>query len=114
MRKVVIDGVVEPIASRELLAGRDRVFVTMGMPKPFDPDGMEGFYCPYSIEFRGQKKVRYAGGADAVQALQLAMNMIGADLGLLARQQNIRIFWDDERLGTGFPSNPLDAEPTRG
>ncbi|MEM7041513.1 MAG: hypothetical protein AAF543_01750 [Pseudomonadota bacterium] len=74
----------------------------IGKSELFDPDGMEGFYCPFSIEFRGQKKCCYSGGADAVQALQLAVNMIGANLEHLARLHDLSMSW--ERLeGTGSP-----------
>jgi hypothetical protein len=65
----------EPIAERKLIMGSDEVVVTIGKPRPFDDD--EDYFCPYSIEHAGQKKVSYAGGMDAVQALQLAMKKIG-------------------------------------
>ncbi len=67
------------IAKRELdLADGGKVQITIGMPQAF-PEGAS-FYCPYQIEGLRIQGVRYAGGIDAVQALQLAMNCIATDL----------------------------------
>jgi len=46
-------------------------------PKEHDKD----FYItPYVILGAGTEKIRYAGGMDAIQSLQLAFEMIGNDL----------------------------------
>ena len=66
----------ESIAERTLVMGAEEVVVTIGKPQPFE-DG-EDYFCPYSIEHAGQKKVSYAGGMDAVQALQLTMKTLPA------------------------------------
>jgi hypothetical protein len=92
----------EPIADRKLVMGTDEVVVTIGKPQPFDDD--EDYYCPYSIEYGGRKKVSYAGGMDAVQALQLAMKKVGTDLAYLAKTQGVSIAWlSDTPDDTGFP-----------
>ena len=92
----------EPIADRKLAMGTNEVVVTIGKPQPFDDN--EDYYCPYSIEYAGQKKVSYAGGMDAVQALQLTMKKIGADLAYLAKTQGVPIAWlPDTPDDTGFP-----------
>ena len=91
----------ESIAERTLVMGAEEVVVTIGKPRPFD-DG-EDYFCPYSIEYAGQKKVSYAGGMDAVQALQLTMKKIGADLSHLAKTQGVLIAWLPDSPGdTGF------------
>lgn len=97
-----IHEVSEPIAKRTLMMGAEEVIVTIGKPQLFD-DG-EDYFCPYSIEYAGQKRVSYAGGMDAVQALQLAMKKVGTDLAHIARSQGIPISWLPDTPGdTGFP-----------
>jgi hypothetical protein len=67
------------VASRELnLPAEKKVTVTIGKPEKL-PDA-EDYYCPYLIAGIGGERVRYAGGVDAVQALELAFKMIGTDL----------------------------------
>ncbi|MGI9419677.1 MAG: DUF6968 family protein [Geminicoccaceae bacterium] len=98
------------MASREVTAGNDRILVTIGKPELFDPDGMEGFCCSFSVEPRGRKEYRYTGAADAVQALQLVTYMIGVDLEHLARSQRLSISREGIE-GTGFPqSMPSKAD----
>jgi hypothetical protein len=93
--------VSESIAERKLVMGAVEVIVTIGKPQPFDDD--EDYFCPYSIEYAEQKKVSYAGGMDAVQALQLTMKKIGADLANLAKTQGVPITWLPDAPGdTGF------------
>lgn len=93
----------EPIAERMLVIGTEEIVVIIGKPQPFD-DG-EDYFCPYSIEHTEQKKVSYAGGMDAVQALQLAMKKIGADLAHLAKTRGVPIAWLPDMPGdTGFPA----------
>lgn len=64
--------------------------------------------CPYQILGIGDEKVRSAGGADAVQALQLAMGMIGSELYFkLNRQHGGKLRWEGERTGISvFPYRP--------
>jgi hypothetical protein len=96
-----LEEIGESIAERTLVMGADAVIVTIGKPQPFD-DG-EDYFCPYSIEHAGQKKVSYAGGIDTVQALQLAMKKIGIDLAHLAKTQGAPIAWLPDTPGdTGF------------
>ena len=89
------------IAVRKLKAGDEPIVVTIGRPEPFE--GGDDFYCPYSIEFLGKKKVSYAGGMDAVQALQLTMKKIGVDLSHLKTPPDKPATWLDEPGQTGFP-----------
>lgn len=74
--------------------------VTIGKPKRF-PEG-SGYYCPYQIAGAGSERVQYTAGTDAIQSLQLVMQIIGVDLSAIARQFNGEIEW----LGAsdmGFP-----------
>ena len=91
----------QAIAVRTLRAGAQSIVVTIGKPQPFEGGG--DFYCPYSIEFQGKTRIGYAGGVDAVQALQLAMKKIGVDLAHLKTPPDSPITWLDEVGQTGFP-----------
>ena len=64
--------------STDAAGTRTRVRVSLGKPKPF-PDSAD-FYCPYRITGVGDEKIRYAGGVDSLQAIQLAFQIIRADL----------------------------------
>jgi len=74
----------QPIAQRTL-AGRQgaTVEVKLGAPKPFDQNNPQsGWYCPFRVEdIDGQPWRAFAGGADGVHALVLALVRIGEYLG---------------------------------
>jgi hypothetical protein len=92
------------IATRKLtLAGVKTVTVRIGKPELF-PDGLN-WYCPYQVDGIGNGRVRRAGGIDAVQALQLALKMIGADLYTSAEARSGSLTWDagKEQRDLGFP-----------
>jgi len=74
------------IAERILRSDAGEVRVRIGLPKEHDQD----FYItPYQILGAGNEKIRYAGGMDAVQSLQLAFEMIGNDLQQRFPKSNI-------------------------
>lgn len=57
----------------------------------------------YSIEFRGLKKFRYAGGMDSIQSFQLSLKKIAVDLLALGKKESIAISWlSDSPNDTGF------------
>ena len=89
-----------PIAERKLTMGNDTVIVVIGKPQPFE-DGE--YYCPYSIDISGKIKFSYAGGVDAVQALQLTMKKIGVDLDYFSTLEDKPITWLSDTGSTGFP-----------
>ncbi|MEX2500548.1 MAG: hypothetical protein WD397_16915 [Wenzhouxiangellaceae bacterium] len=96
-----ITHIEEPIAFRKLLAGDGNVFVAIGKPALFDDE--QDYYCPYCIEYQETKKFSYAGGADSVQALQLAMKKIAVDLADLSKKRRVEISWFSDMPGeTGF------------
>jgi hypothetical protein len=76
----------EVIAERRLyVEGEpDRVVrVLLGKPVRRPTASNEDFsLCPYQIVGLGNETIRAAGGVDSIQALQLAMEMVGADLHL--------------------------------
>ncbi len=92
------------IAIRQLdLADGRKVTITIGKPEPF-PDDVN-YYCPYQIIGIKRDKVRYAGGVDAVQALQLALKMIGADLETSDEARAGVLSWKggSKKSDLGFP-----------
>src|SRR4030081_2369044 len=91
------------IATRELsISVGTTVTVLIGKPEKF-PDS-EDYYCPYQILGLGNQRVRYAGGIDAVQALELALKMIGTDLYTSKEVQAGELSWPGGKKGDlGFP-----------
>jgi hypothetical protein len=73
------------------------VLVKLGMPRPF-PDS-SGYYAPFQITGIGSEKIKYAGGVDAIQALQLAMRMIGFDLDALNNDVGGGLKWEGDDAG---------------
>lgn len=100
-----IDSLGEIIAERKLnIVGDEhrKLIVKIGKPQTF-PDSLD-YYCPYQIIGLGKEKIRYAGGIDAVQALILALKMIGADLYTSKESVEGKLRWEgDEKGNLGFP-----------
>ena len=79
------------------------ITVKLGKPVEF-PEG-SGYYAPFQITGIGSEKIRYAGGVDAIQAIQLAMKMLGATLSALQREHAVELSWEAGDEGDlGFPS----------
>lgn len=92
------------IATRQLdLTTGGKVVVTIGKPEKVPDD--DSYYCPYQITGIKRDKVRYAAGIDAVQALQLAIQMIGADLHASEVARTGVLSWDggSKKGDFGFP-----------
>ena len=70
--------------------GGSDVTVKLFLPVPDHPGG---FRCHYQICGIGEDKVRYAGGVDAIQAIQIAMQLIGADLYI--RHKDVKLVFGD-------------------
>jgi len=108
-----LESVGEVIATRTLtLDGTTEAKVLIGKPQPF----LEGpsWYCRYQISNVGFDRVWYAGGEDEVQALMLALSMIGAELYCSDEYRAGRLSWDagrDGDLGFPVPENIRDVLP---
>ena len=91
----------EVIAERRLEGEHEghaiTVTVKVGKPMP-DPDGL--WSCPYLISSPVKERSFYAGGADAVQALYLALYMIGAELRSVFGGLQLRWYGQED---LGFP-----------
>jgi len=97
------------IATRILVfeekGGSERtVNVRIGRPQMFS-EPHDDYFVPYQIVGIGSGKVRYGAGVDSVQALQLMMRMIGADLEALNREYGGAIKWEagQNEHDLGFP-----------
>ena len=75
------------------------VTVKIGKPVP-DRDGL--WTCPYLISSPVKERRFYAGGADAFQALYLALYMIGAELRSGYGELRLRWYGREE---LGFPTD---------
>lgn len=78
--------------------------VTVKLGKPVQFDDGTGYYAPFQITGIGSEKIKYAGGVDAIQAVQLAMKMIGANLYALRDVESVELEWEAGDKGDlGFP-----------
>lgn len=95
------------IAERRFsLTTRDgqQTVVTVKLGKPVEFDDGTGYYAPFQLTGIGSEKIKYAAGVDAVQALQLAMKMIGANLNALRDPDSVELEWEAGDKGDlGFP-----------
>jgi len=101
-----IKDIGEVIATRTLQLVENKkggITVQIGKPKQFP--NKSDYYCPYRIIGIGDEKIRYAAGIDAVQAIQLAMVKIGAEIYTSTEAKSGRLRWDgDEKGDLGFPA----------
>lgn len=77
----------------DVIASREYEFVTgertvpirvdIGRPSP-NPDGPQGWYCPWTIERDGQSRSSFTVGMDSLQALMLALSGLRASLQRIA------------------------------
>jgi len=70
----------------------------------FQPeDDGRGWVCRYEIEWPDGLSSGFAAGIDAVQALILALQMIGIQLYTSKYHQARNLRWNDRDGGYGFP-----------
>lgn len=98
----------EIIANRRFRVGDSEplmeVVVQIGKPVPF-PESTD-YFTPYQIQKFGIGRIKYAGGIDAIQSLQLAMKMIGFELADINISLEERLIWEgDENGDLGFPTS---------
>jgi hypothetical protein len=99
------------IAMRSLeLAGEILGEVTVGIRHPLPDRG--AYKCEYQIVGIGSGKVRYAMGADSMQALILALQAIGGDLYTSEAAKEGRLTWSSSpNLGFPVPDVIADLVP---
>ena len=96
----------ETIAERFLDLDEDgkQETLTVAFGKPFVIEG-KGWGCPYRLTAMGHDRVSLAGGADSVQAVQLAMDMVHNELSVMARHHKIT-FRGTSDFGFGRAAEP--------
>jgi hypothetical protein len=97
------DGTTMMIASRTLtLRGADgdaAVEVRIARPEQDDAD----FRCTFEIDWPDGREAHTIFGADAVQALVLALQTIGSRIYSSDEHRSGRLFFDEPGGGYGFP-----------
>jgi hypothetical protein len=68
-----------------------------------EPSGNNSWACRYEIDWPEKMKVAEAGGADSVQALFLAMQMIGSEIYTSSYHKSGKLYLDELNKGYGFP-----------
>jgi hypothetical protein len=98
----------ETIAERFLDLDEDgkQEKLTVAFGKPFVIEG-KGWACPYRLTAMGHDRVSLAGGADSVQALQLAIHTVHNELSVMGRHHKISLRGSDD-LGFGPAAKPTD------
>jgi len=90
----------EIIATREyLLDGAKKVTVLIGKPQPHASDKQwVDWYCPFQKRGLDSDRVKRAWGVDPIQALLLALQMLGAELYSSEEYKTGRLTWHCERV----------------
>jgi len=66
-------------------------------------EGGESWSCKSEIDWPDGTWAMAAGGVDAVQALELALKMIGAQIYASDHHASGNLFWEEPGKGYGFP-----------
>jgi hypothetical protein len=98
-----LDVVADRVLTATIEGKSFEVIVRFWKPMPH-PKG--DWICSYTLIGIGNEKLRYAAGIDAVQALQLAMFAVGAELSGLRKDVELT-FLDENHCG--FPSTTREA-----
>jgi hypothetical protein len=110
--KLTTIGTVIATRTLDLPRGR-RVIVKIGKPRKFRGD--DSYFCPFEIHGLATSGIRYAGGVDPVQALELAMKIIGVTLYISNESKAGKLTWlGDRNLGFPVTDNCLDLVPQKG
>jgi hypothetical protein len=75
------------------------VVVSIHWPEPRE----NGWFADWSIGWPGRERKGSAGGDDAIQAMLVALNMVGTELYCSAEHEAGRLDWPDGWSGYGFP-----------
>jgi hypothetical protein len=69
---------------------------------PVQQDG-GGWLCRFEIDWPDRRKIMEAGGADSIQALLIALQIISANIYTSTYHESGDLFWDAPGKGYGFP-----------
>lgn len=71
--------------------GESNVKILLGMPRNF-PDSSD-FYAPYQIIGAGSERIRYAGGVDSLQSIELALQIICSEVEGIKSGKKGELIW---------------------
>jgi hypothetical protein len=95
------DVIATRVLELRLSSGETRpLTISIGRPERFLGENV--YFCQYRIVGAGSARVKYAAGTDGIQALQLVMPMIDADLFLICQQYGGALKWEGSD-NIGFP-----------
>jgi hypothetical protein len=80
----------------------EEVIVRLGAPQQSPGNGP--FFCPFEIAGFGGARIKRIFGADAFQALQLTLKIIGAHLHYYRQSYGPGFYMDEEGDDLGFPA----------
>jgi hypothetical protein len=95
------DLIAEGLLTNKSTGVEREIKVQIGRPHM---EAVGAWLCPFKITGQGIDQSKYAGGVDAIQAIQLAFVMIAAVLQHFSRTLNLELHWggeDDNDIG--FP-----------
>jgi hypothetical protein len=93
------------IAERTLICAQNpRQNVVVKLAKPKLNARTKDYECAYQITGKGVHVNRWAAGLDSFQALQLALSMIGVEIGRIEKAFGLQFRFSDLQ-SSGFPSN---------
>jgi hypothetical protein len=83
----------DTIAERTLEAKKDKTIgvATVRLGRPIKSADAPDYRCPYQVLGVGDDSIRSASGEDSMQAIQLALQMISAEL--FFRHQDYEFSW---------------------
>jgi Domain of unknown function (DUF6968) len=95
------------IASRTLILrdGKDEIQIPIRIFAPVKA-ASGSWLCHYEIDWPGEHHSMDIGGVDAVQALGLVLQVIGAEIYSSSYHRSGQLFWSTPNKGYGFPVGP--------
>jgi hypothetical protein len=97
-----LENIGEVIAARMLTLAQQEgppseVLVLLG--KPQKTPGFDDFYCPCQITGAGVERLWYTCGIDTMQALQLSLRSLNAEIEVLNKKVDGRLRWNEDEEG---------------
>lgn len=80
------------IATRKFFLNNKEIHLSIGMPKKFSDS--DDYYCPYIFKGIGSEEIKFAGGVDSLQALQLCIKAISYEFNYLDKEVKSKITWE--------------------
>ena len=82
--------------------GKNEIKIPIQVTAPL-PDGRGAWACKYEIDWPGDKRMATATGIDSMQAIILALQMIGSEVYSSEYHKSGNLFFDAAGRGYGFP-----------